>query len=84
MCLAIPGRIRSITTKEPGFPVAEVEFGPLVRSAHLLYVPEAKVGDYVIVQAGYAVRTVSETEAREALAAADELVQRLAASSPGS
>ncbi len=73
MCLATPGRIVSISASDPQFPVAQVDFGPMTKSAQLIYVPEARVGDYVIVQAGFAIRRLSEAEALESLRAAEEL-----------
>ncbi len=73
MCLATPGRIVSIAADDPRFPVASVQFGPLTKAAQLVYVPEAQVGDYVIVQAGFAIRRVSEAEAQEAIRYAREL-----------
>ncbi|MGA7924310.1 MAG: HypC/HybG/HupF family hydrogenase formation chaperone [Thermoplasmata archaeon] len=73
MCLAIPGQIRSISTLDRQFPVAEVDFGSTIKSAQLVYVPEARVGDYVIVQAGFAIRRLSEEEAQETLRYVREL-----------
>jgi hydrogenase expression/formation protein HypC len=67
MCLAIPGQIRSISTSNQQFPVAEVDFGSTTKPAQLVYVPEAQVGDYVIVQAGFAIRRLSPAEAQETL-----------------
>ena len=66
MCLAIPGRIVAITP-DPASPVAEVDYDGVRRRAQLIYLPEARVGDYILVQAGFAVRRLSEAEAREAL-----------------
>ncbi len=73
MCLAIPGRVRAVSADDPDLPRAVVEFGSSVRTVELLYVPETKVGDYVIVQAGFAIRRISEAEAQESLRAAREL-----------
>lgn len=73
MCLAIPGRIVEISGADPRFLVARVDFGVGIRTAQLVYVPEARVGDYVIVQAGFAIRTLSAAEAEESLRAAREL-----------
>lgn len=75
MCLATPGRIVSIASADPAFPVATVDFGAVTRSAQLIYVPEAKVGDYIIVQAGFAVRRVEETEALAAIRAASAMAR---------
>lgn len=66
MCLAIPGRIVAIEG-DPTAPVAEVDYDGVRRRAQLIYLPEARVGDYVLVQAGFAVRRLSEPEAREAI-----------------
>jgi hydrogenase expression/formation protein HypC len=72
MCLAIPGRILSIEADDPALPVAQVDFEGLVKTVSLLYVPDASVGRYVIVQAGFAIRLVEDAEALEALALARE------------
>ena len=73
MCLAIPGRIVAIGG-DPASPVAEVDYDGLRRNAQLMYLPEARVGDYVLVQAGFAIRRLPEAEALEALALAKEAV----------
>jgi hydrogenase expression/formation protein HypC len=80
MCLATPGRIVSVAGENPELRIAEVDFGPVRKSAQLLYVPEATVGDYVIVQAGFAIRRVPEEEARTAM----EYAAQLAAMDPDS
>ena len=66
MCLAIPGRIVALRSDAVS-PVAEVDYDGLRRTAQLLYLPEARVGDWVLVQAGFAVRRLTDAEAREAL-----------------
>ncbi len=84
MCLTVPGRIVSVEEAD-GRP-ARVDFGVAVRSASLLYTPEARVGDYVIVQAGFATRVLSAAEAEEALEyhrALADLAQDPAPTSPG-
>jgi len=67
MCLTIPGRIVSIDASGPVSRTARVDFGEVERTASLLYAPDAVVGDFVIVQAGFATRRLGEAEAREAL-----------------
>jgi hydrogenase expression/formation protein HypC len=67
MCLTIPGRVVELVSSEPGDRKARVDFGGTVKTAHLVYAPEVKVGDYVIVQAGFVVRRLGEQEALEAL-----------------
>lgn len=78
MCLAIPGRVIQVDEPEPGVRVAQVDYGIAVKAASLLYLPEASVGDFVIVQAGFAVTVVGEAEAREALAQARQIDEALA------
>ena len=66
MCLAIPGKVVAISGPA-GAQQAEVDYGGLRRTAQLLYLPDVRLGDYVLVQAGFAMRRLSEAEAREAL-----------------
>jgi hydrogenase expression/formation protein HypC len=84
MCLTIPGRIVSVTDETPEVRTARVDFGGTVRTANLLFAPEARVGDYVIVQAGFATRRLSEPEALEALEYHRQLeeLERAAPSAP--
>ena len=62
MCLAIPALVRSIEGSE-----VEVEIAGVVRRASVMLTPEVKVGDYVLLHAGYAIGVVDEEEARETL-----------------
>ncbi len=64
MCLGIPGRVTE-TYQQDDLPMGKVEFGGIVKEACLAYVPEAQVGDYVIVHVGFAISRVDEAEARE-------------------
>ncbi len=63
MCLAIPVRIKSINGTE-----AEVEIGGITRKTSLMLTPEARVGDYVLLHAGYAINILDQAEAEETLA----------------
>ena len=73
MCLAVPGKIADVYERD-GLRMARVDFGGAVREACLQYVPEAGIGEYVIVHAGFAINVVSESEAQATL----ELLRRLA------
>jgi hydrogenase expression/formation protein HypC len=73
MCLTTPGQIVRIDAPSSDVRVAAVDFGVAIRSVNLVFTPEARVGDFVIVHAGFATRTLPEDEAREALAYAREL-----------
>lgn len=68
MCLAIPGRIISIGKDMR----AEVDFGGVVRAAQLDLLPAAKVGEYIIVHAGFAIQKLSAKDAKETLKAINE------------
>jgi hydrogenase expression/formation protein HypC len=65
MCLAIPGKVESISGDDPITRMGRINFGGVIKEASLAYVPEAKVGEYVIVHAGFALSTVDEEEARK-------------------
>jgi hydrogenase expression/formation protein HypC len=62
MCLAIPGRILD-TEEIAGIRVGRIQFGGVTRKAYLDYVPEAMVGDYVMVHVGFALSKVDQEEA---------------------
>ena len=65
MCLAIPGKIESITGDQNDVLniKGRVNFGGILKEVSLAYVPEAKVGDYVIVHVGFALSLVDQEEA---------------------
>ena len=65
MCLAIPGEILSLSGEEPLERKGKVNFGGIVKEVNLAYVPEAGVGDYVIVHVGVAISKVDEKEAQK-------------------
>jgi len=65
MCLGIPGKITEITNDDPVFRAGKVEFGKIQKEISLAYTPEAEVGDYVIVHAGFAISSIDEEEAQK-------------------
>ena len=65
MCLAIPGKIERISGSDPLTRMGKINFGGILREASLAYVPEAQVGDYVIVHVGFAISRVDEDEAQK-------------------
>ncbi|HET8760074.1 MAG TPA: HypC/HybG/HupF family hydrogenase formation chaperone [Nitrospiria bacterium] len=67
MCLAIPGRIVAVNGAEGVDRAGRVQFGGIVKDVSLAFVPEAAVGDYVIVHVGFAIARVDEAEAARAL-----------------
>jgi hydrogenase expression/formation protein HypC len=67
VCLAVPGKI--IETYNAGdLKMGKVDYGGVVKEACLVYVPEADVGQYIIVHAGFALNVLDEAEAQETLA----------------
>ncbi|MDQ3831243.1 MAG: HypC/HybG/HupF family hydrogenase formation chaperone [Candidatus Tectomicrobia bacterium] len=65
MCLAVPGKIISLSDAEPLMRAGRVSFGGIVKEVNLTYVPEAQIGDYVLVHVGFAISTLDETEAQQ-------------------
>jgi len=65
MCLAVPGKIISISGDEQITKIAKVDFAGIRNDISIAYVPEAKVGDYVIVHVGFALSVIDEKEAQE-------------------
>ena len=78
MCLAIPGKILSVTNEDELMRAGKVSFGGIVKEVNLAYVPEATVGDYVVVHVGFAISKLDEAEAQQVfhyLEQMDELVE---------
>lgn len=72
MCLAIPGKILS-TQIDKGVRVGRVQFGGIVRTACLDFVPEANTGDYVMVHVGFAISRVDAAEAERTYEALQQM-----------
>ena len=64
MCLAVPGKILSISGSDPLSTVGRGSFGGIIKEVNLAYVPEAQVGDYAIVHVGFAISVLDEAEAQ--------------------
>ncbi|GID94648.1 HypC/HybG/HupF family hydrogenase formation chaperone [Amorphoplanes digitatis] len=67
MCLAVPGRVLSIAETD-GTLMAEVDFGGVHKNVCLQYIPDAAVGEYVVVHVGFAIQRLDEKSAQETLA----------------
>jgi hydrogenase expression/formation protein HypC len=72
MCLAVPGRVVSVTEKD-GTTMAEVDFGGLRKEVCLAYIPDVQVDEYVIVHVGFAIQRLDEKSAQDTLANFDKL-----------
>jgi len=65
MCLAVPGKIISITEEENlGLRRGKVDFAGIRKEVCLAYTPEARVGDYVLVHVGFSLSVIDEAEAQ--------------------
>jgi hydrogenase expression/formation protein HypC len=65
MCLAVPGKILEVTDEGELTRRGRVDFGGITKEVNLSLVPEAKVGDYVIVHVGIAISLLDEAEAQQ-------------------
>lgn len=65
MCLAVPGRLLEVRTSQAATPVGTVDFQGTRLEIGLAFTPEAKVGDWVLVHAGFALHVLDEAEALE-------------------
>ncbi len=75
MCLGVPGKITEILDN-PGLKMSKVDFGGVVREVCIEALPDAKIGDYVIVHAGFALNLLSKEEANETLALLREIAMQ--------
>lgn len=64
MCLAVPGRVLSVAGDDPILRTGRVDFGGIVKQINLAFVPDARVGDYVLVHVGIAIAVIDEAEAQ--------------------
>jgi len=65
MCLAIPGKVVSISGDDALTRMGKIDFSGVIKQASLAYVPEVVIGDYVIVHVGFALSKVDEAEAEK-------------------
>lgn len=67
MCLGVPGRVTELIRRDGVFASARVEFAGLTRVCSMACVPDADVGDYVVVHAGIAISQIDEQAAVQAM-----------------
>src|SRR5580658_8577960 len=73
MCLAIPGKVTSVMGEDPLWRTGRVDFGGIIKEVSLAYVPEVKIGEYVIVHVGFALSRLDENEAKKVLQSLKEM-----------
>ncbi len=74
MCLGIPGKIVELY-ENMGLHMCKIDFGGVIREACIETLPEAQVGQYTIIHAGFALNLLSEEEANETLALLREMAE---------
>ncbi len=74
MCLGVPGKIVKIY-EENSIKMSDVDFNGVTMKVCLETTPQAKVGDYVIVHAGFAITLLEESEALETLSMLDQMAK---------
>ncbi len=67
MCLAVPGQIVSISADDPLMRMGQVRFGGIEKEVNLTFVPDARIGNYVVVHVGFALSILDEAEAERVL-----------------
>lgn len=77
MCLAIPGKIISIDENGDSPRMACVSFGGVIKSVCIDWLPDSKMGDYVMVHVGFALSKVDEKEAEESLRIINEMEKQI-------
>jgi hydrogenase expression/formation protein HypC len=73
MCLGVPGQILEILKTDPVTRSGRVNFSGIVKEINLAFVPEAKVGDYVVVHVGFAISAIDEEEAQQVFAYLEQM-----------
>ncbi len=73
MCLGVPGKVIEWENTDPVFASARIEFAGLTRVCSMACVPDAQIGDYVVVHAGIAISRINEAAARLALQELEEM-----------
>ncbi len=74
MCLAVPGKIVAIGAEHHGLVQGRVAFGGVEREVCLSLVPEATIGDHVLVHAGFAITLLDDAQAERALTTIDAMI----------
>lgn len=67
MCLAVPGKIILIDESNPDLKMAKVNFGGVMKEICIQWLPDAKVGEYVLAHVGFALNKIDEKDAEDTL-----------------
>ena len=75
MCLAVPGRVLSVSGEDPLMRVGRVDFGGVVKEINLAFAPGATVGDHVLVHVGFAIAVIDAAQAGGVLRDLEEIAE---------
>ncbi len=67
MCLAVPGKVTSIDESNPELKMAKVNFGGVSKNICIQWLPEIKVGEYVLAHVGFALSKIDEKDAEDTI-----------------
>ena len=67
MCLAVPGKITSLDESNPELKMAKVNFNGVTKDVCVQWLPDVKIGDYVLVHVGFALNKIDEQDAIDTL-----------------
>lgn len=67
MCLAVPGKIVSIDERNTELKMAKVSFGGVIKDICIQWLPDVKVGDYVLAHVGFALNKIDQKDAEETI-----------------
>lgn len=73
MCLAVPGQVLEFVESNPELKMAKVSFGGINKDICIQFVPEVKIGDYVLVHVGFALNILDEEDAKETFRILNEM-----------
>jgi hydrogenase expression/formation protein HypC len=73
MCLAVPGRIIEISENKESVRMAKADFAGVISNVCIDWLPDVRIGDYVLVHVGFALNKIDEKEAEETLEALREM-----------
>lgn len=73
MCLAVPGKIISIDETNPELKMAKVNFGGVMKDICIQWLPDVKVGEYILAHVGFALNKIDEKDAEDTLKILQEM-----------
>jgi len=83
MCLAVPGKVLSIDESNPELRMARVDFSGVIKEVSVQWLPETKVGDFILAHVGMALNIIDEEDAQETLRLLRELGEMEENTEPG-